>query len=49
MESMFLKSFTGILDYCYKDAQTVYLLKKGTSSDSGSSNLVEIMELDLLH
>jgi hypothetical protein len=41
-----LKSFPGILDFCYKDPQTIYMLKRNASTEN---NIVEIMELDLLH
>ncbi len=48
MESQFLKSFSGVLDFCYKNQNTVFVLKKQEQMNPNGLQIVEIMEIDLI-
>lgn len=49
MESQFLRSFSGVLDFCYKDQHTVFVLKKQEQINPNGLQIVEIMEIDLIY
>lgn len=44
METQFLKLYTNVIDWCYKDEQTLYMLKR----KKPNSVQLELFEIDVL-